>query len=131
VDALRRLPSPAGRIADPSFGVLWDMGNTPRAGGERPSQTIAAIGPRIGSTHVKDAVHDPRHPQAAEDGWRDVLPGTGELPLAESIGRLHAIGYDGWLVFEHEKRWQPGLPDPETAFPAYAAWVRGVQARLG
>ncbi len=117
-------------IPDPSFGVLWDLGHTSRVGGERPAETIAAVGPRIGCTHVKDAVHDPRHPQAMKDGWRYVSPGTGELPLVESIELLHAAGYDGWLVLEHEKRWHPELPDPEVAFPAYAAWVRGVLARL-
>ena len=36
----------------------------------------------------------------------------------------------GWLVFEYEKRWHPELPDPETAFPVYTSWVRGVLARL-
>jgi len=111
-------------IPDPAFGALWDMGHTYRVGGEKPADTYAALGKRIGYTHVKDAVYDPKHPQAMEDGWRYVPPGTGELPLAESIGILKAHGYAGWLQFEHEKRWHPALPEPEEIFPQFVNWVR-------
>jgi len=59
-----------------------------------------------------------------QDGWHYVAPGTGELPLAESIHLLKENGYDGWLLFEHEKRWHPNLPEPEEIFPQFVAWVR-------
>jgi sugar phosphate isomerase/epimerase len=59
-----------------------------------------------------------------------VLPGEGQLPLAESIALLHASGYDGWLQFEHEKRWHPELLEPEVAFPAFTAWARKLVASL-
>jgi sugar phosphate isomerase/epimerase len=62
------------------------------------------------------------------DGWRYVIPGTGVLPLADSIRLLKANGYDGWLQFEHEKRWHPELPEPEEIFPAFVQWVRTVMA---
>lgn len=113
-------------IPDPAFGALWDIGHTTRVGGETPEQTWAAIGPRIAYTHLKDAVHEPGHVQAMSDGWRYMLPGEGDLPLADAIGLLGRKGYDGWLLFEHEKRWHPELPEPEVAFPAYARWVRGL-----
>ncbi|HVU11003.1 MAG TPA: TIM barrel protein, partial [Phototrophicaceae bacterium] len=77
------------------------------------------IGPRVGYTHVKDAVFDP-----AKGEWHYVLPGEGQLPLAEAIGLLKAHGYDGWLLFEQEKRWIPSLTEPEVSFPAFARWVR-------
>ena len=115
-------------IPNPAFGALWDMGHTCRVGGEKPADTYAAIGKRVGYTHVKDAAYDPQHPQAMEDGWRYVFPGTGVLPLAESIHLLKANGYDGWLQFEHEKRWHPELAEPEEIFPAFVQWVRGVLA---
>jgi sugar phosphate isomerase/epimerase len=111
-------------IPNLAFGALWDMGHTPRVGGESPTESYAAIGPRVGHTHVKDAAYDPQHEQAMDDGWRYVLPGTGQLPLAEAIGLLKQHGYDGWIMFEHEKRWHPDLPDPEIAFPAFVQWVR-------
>lgn len=113
-------------IPNPAFGALWDMGHTPRVGGESPAESYEAIGPRVGYTHVKDAVYQPDHELAMKDGWRYVLPGTGQLPLVEAIGLLKQNGYGGWIVFEHEKRWHPSLPEPEEAFPAFVKWVRGL-----
>ncbi len=113
-------------IPDPAFGALWDLGHTSRVGGETPAQTYAAIGPRVGYTHIKDAVYDPDHPRAMDDGWHYVFPGTGQLPRAESIGLLKENGYTGWLQFEHEKRWHPDLPEPEEIFPAFVQWIRGI-----
>lgn len=112
------------KILEPAFGALWDMGHTYRVGGESPQETFAALKDRIGYTHVKDAVYDPTHPLAMEDGWRYVVPGTGQLPLAESIQLLKANGYNGWLQFEHEKRWHPELAEPEEIFPAFVRWIR-------
>jgi len=112
------------RIDHPAFGALWDMGHTARVGGETPEQSYAAIGARIGYTHVKDAVYDTSHPQAMSDGWRYVLPGEGELPIADAVHLLRQKGYDGWILFEHEKRWHPELSEPEVAFPAFVRWVR-------
>jgi sugar phosphate isomerase/epimerase len=111
-------------ITNPAFGALWDMGHTSRVGGETPQESYAAIGSRVGYTHVKDAVYDPQHAQAMKDGWRYVLPGEGQLPLAEAIGVLRQNGYDGWILFEQEKRWHPTLAEPEVAFPAFVKWVK-------
>lgn len=113
-------------IPHPAFGVLWDIGHTPRVGGETPAATIAAIGARIGYTHIKDAVYDPNHLQAMEDGWRYVSPGQGQVPLTNAIELLQQHGYNGWLTFEHEKRWHPELPEPEQAFPDYSAWAKSI-----
>jgi sugar phosphate isomerase/epimerase len=112
------------QISDPAFGALWDMGHTPRVGGETPDQTYAAVGKRVGYTHIKDAVYDPTHPKAMKDGWRYVAPGTGQLPLARAIELLKNNGYAGWIVFEHEKRWIANLPEPEEVFPKFVRWVR-------
>ena len=116
------------RIKDPAFGALWDMGHTYRVGGEKPADTYKAVGPRVGYTHVKDAEKAPGHPEASKDGWRYVAPGEGTLPLAESIGLLRKGGFDGWLNFEHEKRWIPALPEPEEIFPKFVTWARKVLA---
>ena len=112
------------RIPNEAFGVLWDMGHTARVGEESPEQTYQAVGPRIGYTHVKDAVYDPQHAQAMRDGWRYVPPGAGQLPLEEAIALLKGHGYDGWIMFEHEKRWHPELAEPEEIFPIFPTWVR-------
>lgn len=115
-------------IPHPAFGALWDIGHTPRVGGETPAETYEAIGPRVGYTHVKDAKYEPEHPQAMQDGWRYVFPGQGQLPLAEAIHLLRSKGYDGWLMFEHEKRWHPDLAEPEEVFPVFVKWAKGVIA---
>lgn len=112
------------RVPDRAFGALWDMGHTARVGGEDPADTLSALGDRVYYTHVKDAVYDTTHPQAMKDGWRYVHPGQGQLPLARAIGLLRETGYDGWVMFEHEKRWHPELPEPEEIFPAFIAWFR-------
>jgi sugar phosphate isomerase/epimerase len=59
-----------------------------------------------------------------EDGWHYVAPGSGELPLVESLSLLQESGYGGWLLFEHEKRWHPNLPEPEDVFPGFVDWIR-------
>jgi sugar phosphate isomerase/epimerase len=112
------------QISNPAFGALWDIGHTARVGGETPEQTWAAIGSRVSYTHVKDAIYDTSHPQAMSDGWRYVLPGAGQLPLVEGITILRTNGYDGWIMYELEKRWHPDLEEPEVAFPAFVQWVK-------
>ncbi len=112
------------RIDNPAFGALWDIGHTSRVGDETPEQSYAAFGARIGYTHIKDALYNPDHPQAMTDGWRYVLPGTGQLPLVEAIHVLRDHGYDGWVLYELEKRWHPDLDEPEIAFPAFVEWIR-------
>jgi sugar phosphate isomerase/epimerase len=111
-------------IPNPAFGALWDIGHTPRVGGETPEETYASIGKRVGHIHVKDALYAPDHPLAMADGWRYVIPGTGQLPLVPAIALLKAKGYNGWLVFEHEKRWHPELLEPQDIFPAFVEWAR-------
>ncbi len=111
---------------NPAFGALWDMGHTSRVGGETPAETYAALEGRIGYTHIKDAVYEPAHPQAMQDGWHYVAPGSGQLPLVESLRVLKRSGYAGWLAFEHEKRWHPSLQEPEDIFPGFVGWIRSL-----
>lgn len=113
-------------IPDAAFGALWDLGNAYMASGEEPAETFAALSGRVGYTHIKDAKRDANNPLAMPDGWYYVLPGTGDLPLAASIRILKENGYDGWLQFEHEKRWIPSLLEPEVVFPVFAQWTRSL-----
>jgi sugar phosphate isomerase/epimerase len=120
-------------VTNPAFGSLWDLGHTFRIGGESPETTYAAIGARVRYAHVKDAAFDPAHPLAMKKadppGWRYVNPGEGQLPLAQSLNLLRKGGYDGWLLFEHEKRWHPDLLEPEVAFPAFIKWAKALLAK--
>jgi sugar phosphate isomerase/epimerase len=111
-------------ITDPAFGVAWDLGHTRRIGGETAEQSYSALGKRVRYVHIKDAVRAEGHPLVMKDGWRYVLPGLGELELDLGIGVLKRNGYDGWVMFEHEKRWHPELEEPEIAMPAFVKWAR-------
>jgi sugar phosphate isomerase/epimerase len=117
-------------VSSPAFGVAWDMGHTRRVGGETPEQTLDVLADRVRYVHIKDSVRAEGHPLAMKDGWRYVLPGRGELGLEHGIAVLKQRGYDGWLMFEHEKRWHPELEEPEVALPAFAQWAKQVLARL-
>ena len=55
-----------------------------------------------------------------------VPPGSGQLPLDEAIVLLKERGYEGWVMFEHEKRWHPELEEPEEIFPVFSAWAGGL-----
>jgi fatty-acyl-CoA synthase len=46
--------------------------------------------------------------------------------VRESIAALGALGYEGWLSIEWEKRWHPELAEPELALPRELAALRAV-----
>jgi sugar phosphate isomerase/epimerase len=116
-----------GELPRSNTGLVWDAAHTIRRADESPADTLDALGDRIEYVHLKDAVYDPDDPAATDRGWAYVLPGEGELPIDEVIRELDARGYDGWLVFEHEKRWHPAIPDPEVAAPAFPEWYDSVE----
>ncbi|NUB93659.1 sugar phosphate isomerase/epimerase [Haloterrigena sp. SYSU A121-1] len=105
-------------------GVLWDAAHTIRLADESPRETLDALGDRIEYVHLKDAVYDPDHRDATDDGYVYAVPGEGDLPMADVVAALRERGYDSWLVFEHEKRWHPSIDDPEVALPAFVEWFR-------
>ncbi len=114
------------RVPTPAFGALWDMGHTARVGAEHPAASLEALGDRVYYLHVKDAVYEPTHPQAMQDGWRYVGCGQGQLPLAQALSLLKERGYDGYVMYEWEKRWHQELPEPEVALPEFVAWFEGL-----
>lgn len=117
-------------VTDLAFGATWDVAHTMRVGLETAPQTLSAIGDRLRYVQIKDARRDPGHPKVMHDGWRYVVTGEGELDIKSAVVELDEFGYDGWLVFEHEKRWQANLDEPEIAFPAFVAWAQNVLQNL-
>lgn len=97
------------RVDNPSFAAVWDVHHTYRVG-EAPEDAVRTLGSRIDLVHVKDA-------RRAGDDWQLVPLGEGELPVRESLAALAAVGYDGWLTVEWEKRWHPELAEPGVALP--------------
>ncbi|MGO8671326.1 MAG: sugar phosphate isomerase/epimerase family protein [Capsulimonadaceae bacterium] len=108
------------RLVDhPRVGVLWDLHHPPRHQ-ETPAQTALQIGGRVRLTHVKDS----------RPGEPYCLLGEGDIPIFEGLQILNDLGYDGYVSVEWEKRWVPGLLEPEIVFPQYASKLREYLARL-
>ena len=97
------------RVDSPSFAAVWDV-HHPYRTGESPEDVVCALGTRIHLVHVKDA-------RRKGDDWKLVALGEGEVPVRESLAALDAVGYNGWLTVEWEKRWHPDLAEPEVALP--------------
>ncbi len=107
---------------DPAeVGVLWDVEHTHRRG-EAPGDTAEALGKLIRHIHIKDSVVDP---SAAELKNLPRLLGEGDLPLKDIFRAINAMGYEGWLCLETEKRWHPETsPGPEESMPRFAEYLR-------
>ena len=105
-------------VNHPRVRVLWDLHHPYRTNGESPQMTYKNIGPYTASIHVKDSM------PTADGGHQYVLLGDGDVPLKEMLDLLVAGGYNGYAILEWEKRWIPGLQEPEVAFPQYVAMMQ-------
>jgi len=99
-------------VPSEQVGAVWDS-HHPHRMGETPAEVFANLSPRILLAQVKDA----RRTAAGE--WQLVLLGAGEVPVAEMLGLLRAAGYPHWISVEWEKRWHPGIEEPEVALPQH------------
>ncbi|HEY2670438.1 MAG TPA: sugar phosphate isomerase/epimerase family protein [Rugosimonospora sp.] len=100
------------QVDSPWVGALWDVINPWRAG-EKPVVTADELAPWLRHVQIKDA--------ASTTDLAPVLPGTGAVPIRESLAQLDRVGYTGWLSLEWERRWYPDaapLRDALTAFRA-------------
>src|SRR6185369_10388839 len=93
------------RLAQPLY-LIWDTHHTWRMGAETPEQTWRQIGSLVKHVQIKDSVDKPsaRHP------YTYVLPGDGQMPLAEVVELLQRVGFDGFTSLEWERHWHPYLP---------------------
>lgn len=112
----------------PTAQLLWDAHHTFVSGGEKPAATWASLGRFARHTHLKDSVSDK---SVAQGGRRYVLTGTGEVPIGDVVKVLVANKYKGYYCFEWEKRWHPGIEEPEVSIPHYAKVMRGYLAEAG
>jgi len=110
-------------VGSSALGVCWDVSNAFFI--EPMQKTFEAIREHIVHVHFKDAVRK-------DDGKvQSVLPGTGDVDMAGALQLLVDAGYDGWLSFEWEKKWEPELPDPEVAFPHYLEHATRLMTECG
>lgn len=110
-------------VNSPALGVCWDIANAFFV--EPLEETHKLIKDHIAHVHFKDAGRKP-------DGKvHSMLPGTGEVDMLMGLKLLKQGGYDGWLSFEWEKKWEPDLAEPEVAFPHYMKHAQGLMAKAG
>jgi sugar phosphate isomerase/epimerase len=111
-----------GALPAEGLGVVWDPANAYSEFGEDPLVGANALGPAIRHVHLKDVKRSgPRQPPLP---WQPALLGEGEFPAERVLGLLQARSYSGWVSFEWEKRWHPGIAEPEEALPHFIRWAR-------
>ena len=98
-------------------GTLWDPANCYIESKEGPQEGAARLGSSIRHMHFKDLL-------IQQNKWTPVLTGEGNFALPEVQASLHAISYQGFVSFEWEKKWHPGIPDASVALPHFARWWR-------
>lgn len=95
--------------------ATWDPQNALIAG-EDPEAGAKILGPYIKHVHFKDQ-------NMLGEGKREVkLLGEGQVPLTKILDALVKLRYQGFVSFEWEKRNFKTIPEPEVAFPHFAAW---------
>ena len=110
-------------VDHPKFGLLWDVAHVFRIYGRDLAPFVAWAGSRIRHVHLKDMRREP-------DGTFTLCGlGEGDVPVAEAVGLLRGIGYDGFLSLEWEKKWVPHLAEPEIVVPCYVEYMKGILAQ--
>ena len=102
----------------PAVQACWNQGHALTVR-ERPTISIPRLNSRIGMVHVCDAEFDERGTLLEYK-----LPGRGHAEVAKQIELLKGVLYDGYLVFEWPKATVETLPEPETALPEVATFLR-------
>jgi sugar phosphate isomerase/epimerase len=101
-------------VDSPRVRAIWDVLHPWRTG-EPIAETARVLAPYLAHVQVKDV-------RSATE--LTPLPlGAGAVPLAELLRELEALGYDGHLSLEWERKWYPqALPLPE-ALAVSTAWL--------
>jgi sugar phosphate isomerase/epimerase len=97
------------RLSHPSISCCWDVANAAMIG-ESPAISVPTLNSRIQYVQVKDANLGPL-------GASFCKLGDGDVQVKNLLIRLLGIGYTGWVSFEWDKAWLPGLAEPEEILP--------------
>jgi sugar phosphate isomerase/epimerase len=113
------------------LGVVWDPANAYAESGEVPAKGFGLLGDKVRHVHIKDARRPSKaDPEDKHPLWDPVLMGEGHFPAGQLLSILYENKYDRFVSFEWEKKWHPGIPDPEVALPHFIRWFREVSRRL-
>jgi sugar phosphate isomerase/epimerase len=101
----------------PAIRLVWDPASAFTEHRERPVVNGNALQKAVRHVHIKDL-------RMTTTGFKPVLTGEGEFPLAEIRCIVDRIEYRGFLSFEWEKKWHPEIEPPEIAIPHFSNWFR-------
>ncbi|NLI21770.1 MAG: sugar phosphate isomerase/epimerase [Clostridiales bacterium] len=104
-------------IGSDGVGALWDVHHPYRFMGESPKTTLENLKPWLCHTHMKDSLK-------SGESYRYVLPGFGDVPLAEAVHALREAGFGGYYSLEWVKRWDTTLEEPGIVFAHFANFMR-------
>lgn len=91
-------------------------------GKESVSKPLRHSAPSVFTFYIADYQH-----KEAEDDYLDMLPGDGDIPLADYLASLEANSpYRGWMTFKYERIWNPNLLDPEESLPRGLVYIRNL-----
>lgn len=110
-------------VDSPWLGICWDISNAWWI--EPLDETYDSVKDHLVHVHFKDSRKN------AEGHIESTLPGTGQVDMAKGLALLKRAGYNGWLSFEWEKKWEPRLEEPEIAFPTYMKHATKLMAAAG
>lgn len=111
-------------VGHPAVQCCWNPCHA-KAAGERPTLSVPRLGGRIALTHLVDGRFNDA---GLLEGY--ALPGEGTVDIDYYLTLLTGTAFDGYLIFEWPKLWIPALADPQQAFPAALAAIKGVLTRL-
>lgn len=82
---------------DGRAGAVWDLLHTWRAD-ETVADSAEALWPYLAEFQIKDV--------SSPSDLRPLVPGTGALPITDTVTMIRERGFDGPIIFEHEAKWR-------------------------
>ena len=100
-------------FASDNLAVLWDVHHPYRDKGESPFQSIKNLGAYVKHVHMRDS----------DDSCAYTMIGEGSFPIAEVMGSLSSIDYDGFVSLEWKPEWMAEMADRDVIFPYFVNYM--------
>ncbi len=111
------------RVGHPMLGAAYSVA-VGHAAGEQPRDAIRTLGDRLWIARVKDLA-----------GGQPCALGRGDVPCRAAVDALSEESFGGWLVYEWDRLWLPGLDPAEQALHAadetLHKWIGATRAAGG
>ncbi len=105
-------------VGHPNVRCCWSQFNAATLR-ERATTSIPRLGNKIALVHLSDGDFGDSGALAAHKPL-----GAGRVEIGRQIELLRGLAYNRYLIFESPKLWVESLPEPGTALPAAAAFLK-------